>query len=248
MEVVILSGHENKLDNSTNTPDEDNLKNQEDISTDEEKKDLSVKKFSILEPIKGIAFAVIATVIFLGFPQVITYVFQGETYVRFIPTFDVDVIRGLWLPVILWCLIRIGIEIAGLIERRYTKRLATITIIGNVLATICGLIIFINPRIVYWEYTAFIERNRDDMAEIFTKPITAILDKPNLIILVLMIFFFVLEIVLVIRRSKRDKQDDDDETVAAEEEGDENAAEDSVAAAAAGDSVPDADGSAPEEV
>ena len=226
-----MSEHENNLDNSPDTPDEDNLENQE------EKKDLTDKKFSVLEPIKGIAFAVIATVIFLGFPEVITYVFKGETYVRFIPTFDADVIRSLWIPIILWCLFRIGIEVFGLIERRYTKRLATVTIIGNILATICGLIIFLIPRaashscgfmhskflIVNCEYYDFIHRNFNDMSEVFSKPITGILDKPNLIILFAMIFFFILESLLVLRKSKRDKNKDEDETG---EETDEESTED----------------------
>ena len=174
-----------------------------DLKPEKEVKDV---KFSYFEPIKGITFAVVATVIFLVFPQIITYVFVGN---RLIPTFDASVIRSasIMIPAILWALFRIGIEVAYFIERHYTKRLAIITIIGNVLALICGFIIFVTPRIVNVEYSDFIHRYFEDMAAWFSVPLTSILDRPNLIILFLMIFFLVIECITTMRKAKKVKED-----------------------------------------
>jgi len=205
MEVAVLSKPETNVDDSISVSEQENINDQEE-KQDEEK--LTDKKFSYFEPMKGIIFAVVATIIFLGFPQVITYVFVGR---RMIPTFDAVVVRSLWIPIILWMIFRIAIEVAYIIERNYTKKLAIVTIIGNVLAIICGLIIFIRPRIVYGEYVDFIHRYFEDMAEWFSVPLTRVLDSPNIIILVFMIFFLVLECITTIRKSRRPKDDEDEE-------------------------------------
>jgi len=167
-------------------------------------------KFSYFEPIAGILFAVIATIIFLGFPQVISIVFIGA---RLIPTFDEVVIRSLWLPIIIWALLRIGIEVAYLVERSYTRRLATITVIGHILTAIVSIIIFISPRIVFWEYIDFVHTYFKDVAEWFGE----ILARPNLIILAIMLIVLVIESVTVIKKGEKAKKNiDEAERVEAE--------------------------------
>ena len=160
-------------------------------------------KFSYFEPIAGILFAVIATIIFLGFPQVISIVFIGA---RLIPTFDEVVIRSLWLPIIIWALLRIGIEVAYLVERSYTRRLATITVIGHILTAIVSIIIFISPRIVFWEYIDFVHTYFKDVAEWFGE----ILARPNLIILAIMLIVLVIESVTVIKKGEKAKKNIDE--------------------------------------
>jgi len=162
-------------------------------------------RFSYFEPFKGIIIAIVVTVLFLASPQIIAYVFVD----RLIPTFITSAVRSLWIPIILWALIRIGIEVAYIIERHYTKRLAMITVIGNVLATICGIIIFISPRIVNGEYIDFIHRYFEDMAAWFSVPLTRILDRPNLIILVIMIVVFIVESINMIRRGNKTEDEDE---------------------------------------
>gem|GEM_PF-2063122 len=184
---------------------EDEAAQQADASSSEHDKETNEKKFSYFEPFKGIIFTVVATVIFLGFPQIITFVFTD----RLIPTFDAVVIRCLWIPFVLWALLRIGIEVAYMIERRYTKRLAIITVAGDVLAVICGIIIFISPRIVNGEYIDFIHRYFEDMAAWFSVILTRILDRPNLIILVIMIVVLAIESFNMVRRSRADDEEDD---------------------------------------
>jgi len=198
MEAAMMSNHENNSGDTNSKPE----------------KDLKEKRFSYSEPAKGIIFAVVATILFLGFPQVITYVFIGEL----IPIFNAAVVRSLWLPIILWALFRIGIEVFYIIERRYTKRLAIVTITGNVLATICGLIIFVSPRILWQGYVDFVHTNFQDMAAWFTAPLTRILDRPNLIILFVMILVFVIESINIARRSHLIENKKDENEEAAEEE------------------------------
>ena len=189
-----------------------NVENNHDDLNSKPEKALKEKKFSYFEPAKGIIFAVVATILFLGFPQVITYVF----ITALIPMFDATVVRSLWLPIILWALFRIGIEVAYMIERRYTKRLAIITVVGNVLALICGLIIFVSPRILWQGYVDFVHTYFQDMAAWFTVPLTRILDRPNLIILAVMIVVFAIESFNMVRRGIKAEDKKDEETDADE--------------------------------
>ena len=154
-----------------------------------------VIKFSYFEPIAGIIFALVASIIFLRFPQIITIGFFDT---RLVPTFDEVVIRSLWIPIILWALVRIGVEVVYLIERRYSKRLALISVIGHALAAICTLIIFISPRIVYWEYIVWVDALFEsvDSATWFQ----TILRNPHLVVLSVLIIVYVLESVTVVRR------------------------------------------------
>jgi len=195
MEVAILNDTKSSLNDSFPEQEKGEIK---------EKKNKKRVKFSYFEPTVGIIIAVVFVIIFLVFPQIITYVFIGD---RLIPTFDAAVIQSTLIIVfsILWALIRIGIEVSYFIERSYTKRLALITIIGNILATICGIVIFISPRIVFREYSDFVHTYFEDMAAWFSIPLTRILDRPNLIILVIMIVVFIIESVSMVNKSNKAK-------------------------------------------
>ena len=199
-----MSKPETNPDDSKSVPENDSNTVPEDDSHAEPEKDL---KFSKVEPIAGIIFAIIATVIFLVFPQIITVVFIGG---EVIPTFDKEVIQSLWvlIPGILWGLFRIGVDVAYLVERSYTKRLAKISVIGHILTAIVTLIIFIPYRIVYWEYI--------DWVYDYVTPVSAgfanILAYPNVIIIVLMLVVLTIESVNVIRKgNKAEKKDEEEE-------------------------------------
>jgi len=167
------------------------------------KKDL---KFSYFEPIAGIIIAIVAAVVFLGFPEIITVVFIGG---QVIPTFDVEVIREIFniILIVLWAVFRLGVDVSYLVERRYTKRLAQIAIVGNALALICACIVFIPYRIVYggfidWVYSYFAS---------VSVGFGNILARPNLIILVLMIAVLVIESINVARKGYKAEEDKDEE-------------------------------------
>ena len=174
-----------------------------------EKKEPEKKiKFSYFEPIFGILFAIIATVIFLVFPQIIGVFFLGFGD-HHIPAFDANVIRGLWvlIPAIIWAILRIAVEIAYLVERRYTKRLALITVIGDVLAVICTLIMFIPYRIVNVEYIDFVHRYFTNVSAWFTE----ILVRPNLIIMIIIIIYMILDSVNAVIKGNKAKEKKEDE-------------------------------------
>jgi len=161
-------------------------------------------KFSYFEPVAGILLAVVASVIFYFFPQIIAVVFVGGPL---IPTFVETVIKSLWLPILLWAILRIGVEIFYLIERRYTKRLALITIIGNVLAFICTLIIFVPYRIVNVDYINWIHTYFTGGAAWFGE----LLARPNVIIIVIMLIGLILDsITVIIKGGKAKKADEED--------------------------------------
>lgn len=161
-------------------------------------------KFSYFEPTLGIILTVIATVIFLGFPQIITIVFIGD---RLIPTFDVEVIRRLWVPIILWAVLSIGVDVVYLVERCYTRLLAKIAVIGNAVTVILAFIILFSSRIVYWEYVDFIHRYFEDVAPWFGE----ILARPNIIILVIMVIVLVIESINVIRKGLKAKDNEEND-------------------------------------
>ena len=158
-------------------------------------------KFSFFEPIAGIIFAVVAAIIFYFYPQIITIVFIGG---RLIPTFDAEVIQSLWIPILVWVILRVGVEVAFLIERRYTQRLAITSLIGNVLTAIATFIIFFSDKIVYWEYVDFVHTYFADVAVWFGD----ILARPNIIILVVIILVLVLESINAIRKGRKSKAKD----------------------------------------
>ena len=209
--VNVLRRGYKKVKEDEEGSDED--KQQADDSHHEPESKIKNVRFSYFEPVKGIIFTIVVTVLFLVFPQIIAFVFYGSMNPRLIPTFDAVVIRYLiiLIPAILWALLRIGIEIAYMIERSYTKRLALITVIGNFLAIICGVFIFISPQIVYGEYIAFVHRYFEDMAAWFSVPLTRILDRPNLIVLVIMLVALVIESINVVRKAHKENADEDDD-------------------------------------
>ena len=164
-------------------------------------------KFSYFEPVAGIIFAVVAAFIFYFYPQIITIVFIGG---RLIPTFDAVVIQSLWLPILIWVILRVFVEVAFLIERRYTQRLALVAFIGNVLSAIATFIIFFSDRIVYWEYIDFVHTYFADVAVWFGN----IIARPNLIILVVIVLVLIIETINVVKKGRKsrvkDKEDKDD--------------------------------------
>jgi len=160
-------------------------------------------RFSYVEPVAGIIFAVAAAVIFYFFPQIITIVFIGGTL---IPTFDAEVIRSLWLPILLWAVFLVAVDIAFLAERRYTGKLAIIASIGHLIVIIATFIIFIGPRIVNPDYINFVHTYFADVAPWFGN----IIARPNLIILVIIVIVLLLETLGVIRKGVKSKENKDE--------------------------------------
>lgn len=101
------------------------------------------------EPIAGMIWCVIAAVFFLGFPQ-IAGVWTDET--GWIPAFAPSVIRSFWFLIVLWAALGIARESVKLIDGQYTKRVAVVTVICNILTAIGAAIVFLNERIMNPEF------------------------------------------------------------------------------------------------
>jgi len=158
-------------------------------------------KISPIGPIFGIALSVSLTALFLGFPQVMGI----SINFNWVPAFDIGVIRGLWLPILLWSIVEIVAEIVKLIEGRYTLRLAMVTVVTSVLQVVCAFIIFRSNNIVNPEFLNFVSS-----LDIDFQAIEWIIDyvamQPNLMLLVLMliiIFFETLDVVVKVFQSRR---------------------------------------------
>ena len=172
----------------------------------EPEEEIKKLKFSYVEPFAGIFFALLCTIVFLVFPQIITVVFIGG-YV--IPTFDEEVIRTLWviIPGIIWGLLHIGKECFYLYERRYTQRLAIISIVAHVLAAICACIIFIPYKIVFWEYIDWVH----DYWSPINSTFETILSYPNLIVLFIMLIVSLIESINLLRKASKSKDHEDED-------------------------------------
>jgi hypothetical protein len=106
------------------------------------KTDWQIKTY---EPIAGIIWSAIVVVVFLGFPWIAGVWLDDSGW---IPIFDTLVIRSLWLPIILGAIIGVIKEIVRLVDRRYTWRLAIVTIIADIFIFLCAAVVFMNGRVM----------------------------------------------------------------------------------------------------
>ena len=97
------------------------------------------------EPIAGMVWCVIAAMVFLGFPQVAGWWIDGTGWASL---FNVPVIRSLWLPVVLWAVLGIAKEIMRLVDGRYTRRVAIVTIAADIGIGVSAAVMFSQGRIM----------------------------------------------------------------------------------------------------
>jgi len=166
-------------------------------------------QFSYFEPITGMIFAIICTVIFGWFSEIITWSYYGTAHdtivqgvIRLVPTFNSDVISSIIVLIIIWGLLRIAIDGFYLYERSYTNRLAKVSIVGNVLTFIVSCIILIPSRIVNDEYVVHVHSAFVDGMQWFG----AIIARPNIIILVLLVIILFLESLHATRKGWNNKE------------------------------------------
>jgi len=152
-------------------------------------------------PIFGIILAVSTTALLLVFPQVI------GIFINFnwIPVFDVEFVRGLWFPILLWAIIEIVAEIVKLIEGQYTLRLAMITVVTGVVQVIFAVTVFRNSDIINSEFLNFVgsySENFEALSFIFDRVIM----QPHIslmMIVLIVLFFDILDVVVKVFQSKR---------------------------------------------
>ena len=139
------------------------------------------------EPIAGMVWCVVAAVVFLGFPQVAAIGSFPSDGGDWVPLFNVPAIRALWLPVVLWAVLGIAKEIVKLVDGRYTRRLAIVTLAADIGIGGSAAVTFSQGRILN---PAFLQT----AAAMFDEPIiTGIFAHFNLFFLGVVLFALALE-------------------------------------------------------
>jgi hypothetical protein len=110
----------------------------------------TVERIKPYEPILGILFALAGSVVFLAFPQIIGFWRDGV----WLPILDADAVRGFWPFIVLWAVLVIATESFKLIEGRYTKRLAAILVIANMILMGSTAVVFLSSHIVNPDFAA----------------------------------------------------------------------------------------------
>lgn len=138
------------------------------------------------EPIAGIIFSVIFCVIFLAAPQIICAKFGADQ--PFIPVFNVDLIHQLWYIFVALTILGIARESFKLYEGRYTKRLAIVTVVSDILSAALTLVLLSSQQILN---SAFIAGASPILSN---EVVTGILTYFNLFFMAVILFCLLLDI------------------------------------------------------
>ena len=158
-------------------------------------------KISPLEPICWIAFAIATTILLLGFPQVIA----GNFGSGWVTVFNIEVLRGLWLPILAWTLLEIVAEAVKLVEGQYNMRMAAVSIVASVLQMVCVVIVFGNSDIMNPEILNHIGNFGITILNLGGQ-FNNLLMRPNMIIMAVIIVILIWEIVEIAVKTLQAKQ------------------------------------------
>lgn len=162
-------------------------------------------RISKADPIIGIAFGVVFTVLFLGFPQVFPIMINvGKDSFEYIPALDVDSIRAAWLPIIIFAVTGIVRECVQLVEGRYCKSVMISTIVTNAIAIVAA---------VFW-LTDFNIMNSEGIAQIAAatgknEVVVQLFNNFNLFFLAVVTFALALDTVTTVVKSVRAMKEND---------------------------------------
>jgi hypothetical protein len=156
------------------------------------------KAIEALERIFGMVFSVITLVVFIGFPQILSFWIAESN--SWLPILNLAVLRSLWLPIVVLCLLGFVKEVIKLIEGLYTLRLAIVITILNIFQAIEAAFIFLNNSLL----------NPDLLPTIANwvsgDGIFSIINRFNVILLAVIVFGLVVESVtaftMALRRSE----------------------------------------------
>jgi hypothetical protein len=118
-------------------------------------------KISVPWAIFGIVFSITMTALLLGFPHIIQGYFPGTGWVH---VFDIEVLRGMWLFLILWAGLEIFVEIVSLMAGHYSKHLAAVGVTSGILQIGFAIIVFGNAAIINPDFVSAITSAVDGYA------------------------------------------------------------------------------------
>lgn len=109
-------------------------------------------KISKAEPIAGIIFCMVFTIIFLVCPQLIAVFIRKEDINITATLFNIDYIHQTWYFVVMFAILGVAGECVKLIEGAYTKRLMIVTIVTDTISIILTALWLTDGRIFNPEF------------------------------------------------------------------------------------------------
>ena len=147
------------------------------------------------ESIFGITTSLIFCIVFLVAPEIFGFaLIEGKT---FIPIFNTQIIKSIWYIIIGLTALGIIRDSFKLIEGRYTKKLAIVTIITDILSAILSFVFLLDNKIINSEFTNVIINLFKDDAEL----IVNIFSRFNLFFLSVILFALVIDMINTIVRA-----------------------------------------------
>jgi len=154
-------------------------------------------QIKIHEPVINILWQIAVFVLLLGFPYLIGGYTKGTDW---IPAFDGTYIQASWYLIVIWTVVGISREIAKLIERRYSRRLALITVISHILTGASSALFLASSRIMNPVFT-------DNIASMIEGPsaegLGKVLSHVNLFILAAVLLTLVVDVCVTLFRAFR---------------------------------------------
>lgn len=149
------------------------------------------ERISVWEPVGGILFTVVFTVVFLAYPQILG-IHLGDSG-EWTPVFNISLLRSMWYVIIAMAVLGIGQEIYRIYVGRYTKKLALVTAVTNGLSAVLTYVFFRNQEIMNSQFLAEFQNlltgNTDAAAKVLTNL--------NLLFIAVVIFALVIDLITV---------------------------------------------------
>ncbi|MFP3154408.1 hypothetical protein LQZ18_08260 [Lachnospiraceae bacterium ZAX-1] len=147
------------------------------------------------EPIGSICWNILASALFLGFPQIIG---GWSPKTGWSPAFDAVILRSFWAIIVLWAVIGTAKQLIKLIDQRYTIRLAIITVATNLATAVTTFIVFADKQLMNPLFgIAFISSLDEESA----KFVSFLFGHLNLFIVGIILFALILEIGVTLWRT-----------------------------------------------
>jgi hypothetical protein len=106
-------------------------------------------RIKLYDPVVNICFTIFAAVLLLGFPHIIGGYSSGAGWVA---AFDTRYIHSAWYLVVICAALGVGKEVFKLCERRYSRRLAVVTVAASLLTGVTAGLLLLNRAIINPEY------------------------------------------------------------------------------------------------
>ncbi|WFA09337.1 hypothetical protein [Tissierella sp. Yu-01] len=139
------------------------------------------------ESLMGISISIIFAILFLIAPEILGVVFVNGT--SFVPIFNTDVIKSIWYIIIAFAALGLIRDCYKLYEGRYTKRLAAVTVVTDILSAILTFIFLLDNRIINVDFSSTIVNLFQDDAEF----ISNIFSRFNIFFLCVILFALTLD-------------------------------------------------------